>query len=350
MYSGVIEGIGPRYCPSIEDKIVKFPEKERQQLFLEPEGIATDEIYVNGFSTCLPFEVQVEMVRTIIGCENAEIMRPAYAVEYDFAFPTQLHASLETKVCHNLFLAGQINGTSGYEEAGAQGIIAGINAIRRVQNRPPVILRRNEAYIGVLIDDLVTKGTIEPYRMFTSRAEYRLLLRQDNADLRLSQLGYDIGLLPERNFKKFETKEAQIEAELARLEKTRSGSETLAQWLRRPEVNYADLPSRDDKLCQEVIQQVEIALKYEGYIARQEIEVAKMKGLEDKQIPPWMDYAKVPSLRTEARQKLAKIQPATLGQASRISGVSPSDVGILMIWMKSGPAARDNEDSTVPAE
>ena len=184
MYSGVIEGIGPRYCPSIEDKIVKFPEKERQQLFLEPEGIATDEIYVNGFSTCLPFDVQMEMVRTIIGCEHAEIMRPAYAVEYDFAFPTQLHPSLETKVCRNLFLAGQINGTSGYEEAGAQGLMAGINAVRRVQDKSPIILRRNEAYIGVLIDDLVTKGTTEPYRMFTSRAEYRLLLRQDNADLR----------------------------------------------------------------------------------------------------------------------------------------------------------------------
>jgi tRNA uridine 5-carboxymethylaminomethyl modification enzyme len=337
MYSGVIEGIGPRYCPSIEDKIVKFPEKERQQIFLEPEGIATDEIYVNGFSTCLPFEVQVEMVRTIIGCENAEIMRPAYAVEYDFAFPTQLHPSLETKVCRNLFLAGQINGTSGYEEAGAQGLLAGINAVRRVQGRLPVVLRRNEAYIGVLIDDLVTKGTIEPYRMFTSRAEYRLLLRQDNADLRLSQLGYDIGLLPERNFKKFETKKAQIEAEFVRLEKTRADSQSMAQLLRRPEVTYADLPIRDESLSPEVVQQVEIALKYEGYIDRQELEVAKMKGLEDKQIPAWMDYTKVPSLRTEARQKLAKIQPATLGQASRISGVSPSDVGILMIWMKSGP-------------
>ncbi len=345
MYSGVIEGVGPRYCPSIEDKIVKFPEKERQQIFLEPEGIATDEIYVNGFSTCLPFEVQVEMVRTIIGCENAEIMRPAYAVEYDFAFPTQLHASLETKVCRNLFLGGQINGTSGYEEAGAQGLMAGINAARRVQNRPPVVLRRNEAYIGVLIDDLVTKGTIEPYRMFTSRAEYRLLLRQDNADLRLSQLGYDIGLLPERNFKKFDAKKVAIEGELDRLEKTRSGSETLAQLLRRPEVTYADLPDRDESLPQEVVQQVEIALKYEGYIARQEVEVAKMKGLEDKQIPPWMDYAKVPSLRTEARQKLAKIQPATLGQASRISGVSPSDVGILMIWMKSGPPVFEVDES-----
>jgi tRNA uridine 5-carboxymethylaminomethyl modification enzyme len=344
MYSGVIEGVGPRYCPSIEDKIVKFPEKERQQIFLEPEGIATDEIYVNGFSTCLPFEVQVEMVRTIIGCENAEIMRPAYAVEYDFAFPTQLHSSLETKVCRNLFLAGQINGTSGYEEAAGQGIMAGINAVRRVQNRPPVVLRRNEAYIGVLIDDLVTKGTVEPYRMFTSRAEYRLLLRQDNADLRLSQLGYDIGLLSKRKYDKFETKKTSIEAELARLEKTRAGSETLAQLLRRPEVSYSDLPKRNDSLPQEVVQQVEIALKYEGYIARQEVEVAKMKGLEDKQIPTWIDYTKVPSIRTEARQKLAKIQPTTLGQASRISGVSPSDIGILMIWMKSGPPAYESSN------
>src|SRR5271154_1710210 len=220
MYSGVIEGVGPRYCPSIEDKIVKFPEKERQQIFLEPEGIATDEIYVNGFSTCLPFEVQVAMVRTIIGCENAEIMRPAYAVEYDFAFPTQLHASLETKVCRNLFLAGQINGTSGYEEAGAQGLLAGINAVRQVQNRAPVVLRRNEAYIGVLIDDLVTKGTIEPYRMFTSRAEYRLLLRQDNADLRLSEIGHEIGLLPERHYQTFCAKKAAFYNELNRLNKT----------------------------------------------------------------------------------------------------------------------------------
>jgi tRNA uridine 5-carboxymethylaminomethyl modification enzyme len=350
MYSGVIEGIGPRYCPSIEDKIVKFPEKERQQIFLEPEGIATDEIYVNGFSTCLPIDVQFEMVRTIIGCEQAEIMRPAYAVEYDFAFPTQLYSSLETKVCGNLFLAGQINGTSGYEEAAAQGIMAGINAVRRVQGKEAILLRRNEAYIGVLIDDLVTKGTTEPYRMFTSRAEYRLLLRQDNADLRLSQMGHEIGLLPSHNYRRFQAKRNAIECELARLLEVRAGADTLAQLLRRPEVGYADLPHQNPDVSNEVIQQVEIALKYEGYIARQEIEVAKLKSLEDKQIPAWIDYSRVPSLRTEARQKLTKIQPTTLGQASRISGVSPSDIGILMIWLKQArPFTAELEEAVAKA-
>ena len=348
MYSGVIEGVGPRYCPSIEDKIVKFPDKERQQIFLEPEGIATDEIYVNGFSTCLPYEVQVDLVRTIIGCENAEILRPAYAVEYDFAFPTQLRPWLEAKVCKNLFLAGQINGTSGYEEAGAQGLMAGINAVRRVQGRHPVVLRRDQAYIGVLIDDLVTKGTVEPYRMFTSRAEYRLLLRQDNADLRLSELGHDIGLLPERNFLKFQAKREAIEKEISRLETAREGTETMIQLLRRPELTYADLPAKNPDLSEETIQQVEIAVKYAGYIDRQETEVARFKTLEDKQIPASFDYDTVHSLRTEARQKLNKIRPATLGQASRISGVSPSDIGILMVWLKRGDSSARSQTETDP--
>src|SRR5439155_16873358 len=308
--------------------IVKFAEKERHQIFLEPEGIATDEIYVNGFSTCLPFDVQVELVRTIVGCENAEIMRPAYAVEYDFAFPTQLHASLETKCCSNLFLAGQINRTSGYEEAGAQGLIAGINAARRVQGNELVLLRRDQAYIGVLIDDLVTKGTAEPYRMFTSRAEYRLLLRQDNADLRLSELGHEIGLLPVRNYRKFVEKRRMISEEIRRLEQTGCGSGTLAQLLRRSEMTYANLPGRDPTLDREVARQVEIAIKYEGYIGRQQAEVDKFKNLENKEIPLSFDYSVVPSLRLEARQKLGKIRPATIGQAGRISGVSPADISI----------------------
>ncbi|HSY42762.1 MAG TPA: FAD-dependent oxidoreductase, partial [Candidatus Acidoferrum sp.] len=334
MYSGMIHGVGPRYCPSIEDKIVKFPDKDKHQIFLEPEGIETDEIYVNGFSTSLPFEVQYELIRTIKGCENAEIMRPAYAVEYDFAYPTQLYSSLETKVCRNLFLAGQINGTSGYEEAGAQGIMAGINAARRTQSKEPIILRRDEAYIGVLIDDLVTKGTSEPYRMFTSRAEYRLLLRQDNADMRLSEIGYQVGLLPERNYRKFQAKKEAVENEIRRLNNNHYISDSLAKILSRPETAYADLPNRDESLSAEVIEQVEITIKYAGYVERQEVEIEKFKKLEDKKIPGAFDFTTVPGMRLEARQKLAKIRPATIGQAARISGVSPADIGILMVCLK----------------
>ena len=350
LYSGTIEGIGPRYCPSIEDKIVKFPEKERHQIFLEPEGVETDEFYVNGFSTSLPFEVQVELVRTIIGCENAEIMRPAYAVEYDFAYPTQLLPSLETKACKNLFLAGQINGTSGYEEAGGQGIIAGINAARRVNSLDPIILRRDQAYIGVLIDDLVTKGTTEPYRMFTSRAEYRLLLRQDNADMRLSDIGHEIGLLPERKYSKFCSKQKATLNELSRLYSTYYVNNSLAKVLSRPKVGYKDLPNRNDALSEEVIQQVEIAIKYAGYIERQETEVEKFKNLEDKQIPDSFEFSSVPGLRLEARQKLSKIRPTSIGQAARISGVSPADISILMVWLKRCGGAGEGNDLSTEAE
>ncbi|MCX6869657.1 MAG: tRNA uridine-5-carboxymethylaminomethyl(34) synthesis enzyme MnmG [Verrucomicrobia bacterium] len=345
MYSGVIEGVGPRYCPSIEDKFVRFADKPKHQIFLEPEGIATDEIYVNGFSTCLPFEVQVEMVHSIVGCEQAEILRPAYAVEYDFSDPTQLSPSLETRCCQNLFLAGQINGTSGYEEAAAQGILAGINAARRVQAKDPVVLRRDQAYIGVLIDDLVTKGTLEPYRMFTSRAEYRLLLRQDNADQRLSPIGRDIGLLPQRHFDQFSSKLLSIQEEVRRLQTTRHGQDLLSDLLKRPEVEYSTLPGLRTDLPDEVTLQVQITLKYAGYIDRQEAEVQRLRLWENQGIPTTLDYGQVPSLRIEARSKLQSIRPTSLGQAGRISGVTPADVSVLSLFLKRMMAAPSKAES-----
>ncbi len=337
MYSGELTGTGPRYCPSIEDKVVRFNHKETHQIFLEPEGVKTDEFYMNGFSTCLPYELQIRLVRSIRGCENAEILRPAYAVEYDFVLPTQLNASLEISSCRNLFLAGQLNGTSGYEEAGAQGLMAGINAARRVQDRQPVVLGRDRAYIGVLIDDLVTKGTEEPYRMFTSRAEYRLLLRQDNADLRLSDLAFDIGLLSGERHERFARKRSAVEGEINRLRQTRNGAASLAQLLKRPEINYRQLPGQRTELSDSVVEQVETVLKYEGYIQRQEVEVNKFRKLENKRIPEATDYRTITGIRNEAREKFLKIRPETIGQASRISGISPADISLLMVYLKRGP-------------
>ena len=338
LYTGQIKSVGPRYCPSLEDKVVRFSGKDQHQIFLEPEGLNTLEVYCNGISTSMPHDVQEAIVHSITGLESAEIVRYGYAIEYDFVPPTQLHPSLETKLVENLFHAGQINGTSGYEEAAAQGIMAGINAALKIQGKEPFVLDRSEAYIGVLIDDLVTKGTQEPYRMFTSRAEYRLLLRQDNADRRLMKYGYRYGLISEHQWDKLQEKECAITEILSYMNKKTVGPHTLTKILSRPDSTFDSLLSVDDGLRQrqisgEVKEQVEIEVKYKGYIDRQQIQIEKFKKMEDYKIPQGMDYSKIPELRKEARQKLSQICPISLGQASRISGVSPADISILMIYL-----------------
>ncbi|WP_085522436.1 tRNA uridine-5-carboxymethylaminomethyl(34) synthesis enzyme MnmG [Tuberibacillus sp. Marseille-P3662] len=362
MYSGAVKGTGPRYCPSIEDKVVRFNDKPRHQVFLEPEGRHTDEIYVQGLSTSMPEDVQHEMIRTVPGLENAKIMRAGYAIEYDAVVPTQLWPSLETKKIPGLFTAGQINGTSGYEEAAAQGIMAGVNAARKVFGQEPVVLERSQAYIGVLIDDLVTKGTNEPYRLLTSRAEYRLLLRHDNADLRLTELGHDIGLISEERYQGFVRKKQLIQQERERLETVvvkpteevqamleEKGASRLKEpvnaihFLKRPEIHYQDIAliSAPEESLPEVIQeQVDIQVKYEGYITKQMEDIEKMQRMEKKKIPEHIDYYSINGLATEAKEKLDKVRPLSVGQASRVSGVNPSDVSILLVYIEQGRMAK----------
>ena len=356
MYSGVIEGTGPRYCPSIEDKVVRFSDKNRHQLFVEPEGLSTNEMYIGGMSSSMPEDVQYEMYHTVPGLENCKIVRNAYAIEYDCINATQLKASLEFKNIDGLFAAGQFNGSSGYEEAAAQGIVAGINAALKLQNREPMILDRSNSYIGVLIDDLVTKETKEPYRMMTSRAEYRLLLRQDNADLRLSKIGYEVGLLSKERYDYVVEKERLINEEVARVKEINIGARKevqellesygsiplsngikLVDLIRRPELDYDKLAPIDPdrpELSDEVREEVNIYIKYEGYLSRQEKQVKQFKKLELKLIPDDIDYEDVSSLRIEARQKLSKLRPANIGQASRISGVSPADISVLLVYLE----------------
>jgi tRNA uridine 5-carboxymethylaminomethyl modification enzyme len=357
LYTGIIVGTGVRYCPSIEDKIVRFSEKERHQIFLEPDGIHTNEYYPNGVSTSLPYDIQIAMLRSIEGLEKVEIRRPGYAIEHDYVNPLQLKPTLETKLIRNLFLAGQINGTTGYEEAAGQGLIAGINAALTTQEREPIIIDRSEGYIGVLIDDLVTKGTKEPYRMFTSRSEYRLILREDNADLRLREKGFQVGLITQEEYEHFRKKKKAIEEELVRLRSIQVRADaqtievlvrlgttpiknpaTLEEILRRPEVSYKTLLALgyppQEEISAVVIEQVEIQIKYAGYINRQEVQVEKFKKMEKIKIPFDFDYRKIPGLSREVQEKLTAIRPVSLGQASRISGITPAALSILMVYLK----------------
>lgn len=357
LYAGVIEGIGPRYCPSIEDKVVRFPDKERHQTFIEPEGLDTVEYYPSGMSTSLPIDIQIAFYRSMFGLEQVEIMRPAYGIEYDYVNPVQLHATLETKLIANLFHAGQINGTSGYEEAAGQGLLAGINAARKVQGRQPLMLGRHQSYIGVMVDDLVTLGTKEPYRMFTSRAEYRLLLREDNADIRLRELGHQVGLVDEATYAGFCLKREQIQEELERVRSTRLSLDdsqkgwcerhgcsdlqkgtSYEQLLRRPEIGYEQLQEIDPLVAElptAVREQVEIQVKYQGYIERQLEQIERMRKQEEAVIPADMDYRTIPGLTSEVREKLERFRPDTLGQAARIQGVTPAAIAIVAIAIKS---------------
>ncbi len=334
LYSGKIKGIGVRYCPSIEDKVVKFGQKDRHQIFLEPEGRSTCEIYVNGLSTSLPQDVQIKMFKTIEGFKNAQIIRFGYGIEYDFADPTQLQVTLETKNVRNLYFAGQINGTTGYEEAACQGLVAGINAALRVQGRPIFMLDRTQAYIGVLIDDLVTKGTEEPYRLFTSRVEHRLILRQDNADLRLGEIAYKLGLISKKKADKIKEKQKLINSEIEKLYLLRNGSAELSKILKRPDMTYqklSEIDSRVSKVSDDVAAQIEIEIKYQGYIQREEVLIRRLKKLENKIIPSEFSFQEIAGLKKEAREKLSKIRPGTIGQAMRISGIASSDIALVLL-------------------